>query len=63
MTHLALMRERLDQAATLGRAAEACAKASHVNWAIEIALDVEQLSYEVITLLHAASLLERIANL
>lgn len=62
LTHLSLMRERLDQAAALGQAAEACAKAGNIDKAIEIALDVEQLSYEVDTLLNAASLLKRIAH-
>jgi hypothetical protein len=61
-THVSLMRERLDQAATLGQAADACAKAGNVSKAIEIAMDVEQLSYEVNTLLNAASLLNRIAR-
>ena len=54
---LALMRELLDEAAGLGQAAEACAKAGNVGKAIEIALDIEQLTYEVNTLLNAASLM------
>lgn len=37
MTQLALMRERLDQAASLGQAAEACGKAGNISKAIEIA--------------------------
>jgi hypothetical protein len=57
---LGLMRERLDQAACLGQAAEACAKAGNIGKAIEIALDIEQLTYEVNTLLNAASLMNRI---
>jgi hypothetical protein len=61
-THLAWMRERLDQAASLGQAAEACAKAGSVGKAIEIALDVEQLAYEVNTLLNAASLMHRLSK-
>lgn len=59
-THLQEMRERLDQAAGIGRAAEACADAGNVGKAIEIALDVEQLIYEANTLLNAASLMNRI---
>lgn len=62
MAHLTLMRERLDRAASLGRAAEACGKAGNVSTAIEIALDVEQLSYEVDALLNAASLIHRITS-
>lgn len=59
---LGLMRERLDQAAGLGQAAEACAKAGNIGKAIEIALDIEQLTYEVNTLLNAASLMNRICR-
>jgi hypothetical protein len=59
---LALMRERLDQAASLGQAAQACAKSGNIGKAIEIALDIEQLTYEVNTLLNAASLMNRICR-
>jgi hypothetical protein len=59
---LVLMRERLDQAAGLGQAAEACAKTGNIGKAIEIALDIEQLTYEVNTLLNAASLMNRICR-
>jgi hypothetical protein len=62
MTHLVLVRERLDQAASLGQAAEACAKTGNIRKAIEIALDVEPLAYEVNTLLNAASLMHRLSN-
>lgn len=62
MTQLTLMRERLDQAVSLGQAAEACGKAGNVAKAIEIALDVEQLTYEINTLLNAASLMHRLAR-
>lgn len=57
---LVLMRERLDEAASLGRAAETCAKSGNIGKAIEIALDIEQLTYEVNTLLNATSLMNRI---
>jgi len=59
---LALMRERLDEAASLGQAAEACANSGNVGKAIEIAHDIEQLTYEVNTLLNAASLMNRICR-
>lgn len=49
--HVREMRERLDRAAGIGKAAEACADAGHIEKAIEIALDVEQLIYEVNTFL------------
>ena len=50
--HLAEMRHRLDRAASIGVAACACADADNVPKAIEIALDIEQLVYEVNTLLN-----------
>jgi hypothetical protein len=62
MIQLSLMRERLDQAAGIGHAAEACAKSGNISKAIEIALDIEQLAYEVNTLLNAASLMNRICR-
>ena len=62
LTHLTLMRERLDQASGLGQAAEACGTAGNIRKAIEIAVDVEQLTYEVNTLLNAASLINRIGR-
>jgi hypothetical protein len=58
--HLTEMRERLDQAAGIAKAAQACADAGNIAKAIEIALDVEQLIYEVSTILNAASLMNRI---
>jgi hypothetical protein len=59
-THLSEMRQRLDQAAGIAKAAEACAEAGNIEKAVEIVLDVEQLVYEVTTLLNAASLMNRI---
>ena len=58
--HLSEMRERLDRAAGIAKAAEACATSGNIEKAIEIALDVEQLIYEVNTFLNAASLMNRI---
>jgi hypothetical protein len=58
--HIAEMRERLDRAAGIARAAETCAEAGSHDKAIEIALDVEQLIYEVNTFLNAASMINRI---
>jgi hypothetical protein len=58
--HVVEMRARLDQAATIAKAAEACAEAGNVSKAIEIALDIEQLLYEVTTFLNAASMMRRI---
>jgi hypothetical protein len=60
--YLKQMRERLEQAASIAKAAETCAKAGNVEGGIEIALDIEQLIYEVNTLLNAASLIHRIGK-
>ena len=56
------MRERLDTAAGIAKAADACATAGNTAKAIEIALDVEMIIYEVNTLLNAASLINRISK-
>lgn len=58
--HLTEMRQRLEQAASIAKAAEACAEAGNVDKAIEISLDIEQLVYEVTTFLNAASMINRI---
>ena len=60
--YLKEMRERLDQAAGIARAAQACANAGNVEKGIEVALDVEQLIYEVNTFLNAASMINRISK-
>jgi hypothetical protein len=43
------MRVRLDEAASIAKAAEACADTGNIRKGIDIALDVEQLLYEVYT--------------
>jgi len=58
--HIAEIRKRLDQAAGIAKAAEACAETGNTEKAIEIALDIEQLVYEATTFLNAASLMNRI---
>ena len=58
--HLLEMRNHLDRAASIAAAANTCADAGNIQKAIEIALDVEQLVYEVNTLLNSASLIYRI---
>jgi hypothetical protein len=60
--YLVEMRQRLDQAASIARAAQACANAGNVEKGMEIALDIEQLVYEVNTFLNAASLINRISK-
>jgi hypothetical protein len=59
---LRLIRERLDGAVAVAKAAEACAEAGNVEGALTIMLDVEQPLYEATTLLNAASLLHRCAE-
>lgn len=56
---LKCIRQRLDDAAAIARAAESCADAGNPGKAVTIVLDVEQLVCEVNTFLNAASLLER----
>lgn len=54
------MQSRLSEAGSIASAAEACAAAGNLQKAIEVALDIEQLTYEASRLLDAASLLQRI---
>jgi hypothetical protein len=60
--YLTEIRNRLDKAAGIGRAADACAGAGFYEKGLEVALDIEQLLYEATTLLNAASLINRIAQ-
>jgi hypothetical protein len=60
--YLAEISQRLDEAASIAKAAQACADAGNTKQGIAIALDVEQLVYEVNTLLNAASLINRISK-
>ncbi len=61
-TFLVEMGTRLEEAASLVKAAQACADGGNVGKAIEIALDVEQLTYESSNLLNAASMLNRLSG-
>ena len=45
-TYLTEIRNRLDKAAGIGRAADACAGAGFHEKGLEVALDIEQLLYE-----------------
>ena len=53
------IRERLDGAVAVAKAAEACAEAGDAGRALAIMLDAEQPLYEATTLLNAASRLHR----
>jgi putative N-acetylmannosamine-6-phosphate epimerase len=59
---LGVIRENLESATTIAKAAEACADAGSIAKSIEIALDIDQLVYETTTLLNAASLMRRISE-
>ena len=61
-TYLNEIRSRLDRAAGISRAADACESAGFHEKGLEVALDMEQLLYEATTLLNAASLINRIAR-
>jgi hypothetical protein len=61
-TYLTEMRERLEQAASIAKAADACAEAGHLDQALRSRSTSEQLVYEVRTFLNAASLINRIAK-
>ena len=61
-TFLSEIRRRLDEAASLAKAAEVCAQSGDVDKGVEVALDIEQLAYEATRLLDAASLLNRISK-
>jgi hypothetical protein len=56
------IRCRLDRAAGIARAADACAGAGFHAKGLEVALDVEQILYEATALLNAASLINRIGQ-
>ena len=60
--YLTEIRSRLDKAAGIGRAADACAGAGFHEKGLEVALDMEQLLDEATTLLNAASLINRIGQ-
>ena len=52
---------RLDDAARIAKAAEACALAGSVAEGVSVSMDIEQLIYEAGRLQDAASLLNRLA--
>ena len=61
-TYFTEIRNRLDRAAGIGRAADAGADAGFYEKGLEVALDIEQLLNEATTLLNATSLINRIAR-
>jgi hypothetical protein len=61
-TFLREIRKRLDEAAQVAKAAEACAASGDVGRGISVSLDIEQLLYEANNLLNSASLISRLAK-
>jgi hypothetical protein len=61
-TFLKGIRERLEQATGIAKAAEACAEAGNPEKGVEIVLDVEELIHEASTLINGASLINRCAK-
>jgi hypothetical protein len=59
---LAELRQKLEEAAGIAKAADACCESGNSAKAVEIALDVEQLIYEAGIFLNAASLLNQIGK-
>lgn len=60
--YLREIRQRLDDAARIAKAADACAQARSPDEAVHIALDIEQLAYEATRLLDAATLINGLAK-
>jgi hypothetical protein len=60
--YLTEMRSRLERAASIAKAAEACALSGNVEKGIEVALDIEEIVYEVNTFLNAASMINRLGK-
>jgi len=61
-TLMALVAERLTQAASLAKAAEACAVAGNRDGSARIANDIDQPLYEAQNLINAMSLVNRLAQ-
>jgi hypothetical protein len=53
---------KLDEAARIAKAADACAKAGAVAEGVAVSMDIEQLIYEAGRLQDAASLLNRLSS-
>ena len=59
---LSEIRQRLEQATGMAKAAEACAASGQVDQGVEVSLGIEQPCYEATRLLDAVSLLKRLSN-
>jgi hypothetical protein len=59
---LSQIRERLEEASSVAKAAEGCAESGNIDQGAKVALDIEQLIYEASRLLDAASLINRLSK-
>jgi hypothetical protein len=59
---LAEIHSRLDEAARIAKAAEACALAGSVTEGVTVSMEIEQIIYEAGRLQDAASLLNRLSR-
>src|SRR5437667_1144766 len=60
--YLTEMRSRLEKAASIAKAAEACAASGNIEKGVDVALDIEEIVYEVNTFLNAASMINRLGK-
>jgi hypothetical protein len=60
--YLKEIHSRLDEAASIAKAADACAQAGNADKGVHVAMEIEQLCYEATRLLDAASLINRLAK-
>jgi hypothetical protein len=60
--YLKEIHSRLDEAASIAKAADACAEAGNADKGVHVAMEIEQLCYEASRLLDAASLINRLAK-
>jgi hypothetical protein len=56
------IRAKLDEAARIAKAAEACASSGAIAEGVEVSMEIEQLIYEAGRLHDAASLLNRLSS-
>jgi len=53
---------RLEEAASIAKAANACAEAGNADKGVHVCMDIEQLCYEATRLLDAAALINRLSK-
>ena len=61
-SYLTETRSCLEKAAAIAKAAEACALSGNIEQAIEVALDIEEIVYEVSTFLNAAGMINQLGK-